>query len=620
MELSWEVGWESIVSGMVTVQQRIAVVAACLMALLACAIVPKAFAAAEPTATLYSNGYFVIQRNAPVNDPTYGQVVKTFSVVERPTNPNEYVPDWAVNLTENDPLYRPDSGYTTYGDYVTNVVIKDSFRPTSTAQWFWHFTRLTTIEGLERLDTSETRSMLGMFQECRALTALDLSTFNTKNVLNMEAMFNGCSSLSTIDVSHFDLSNVQDISTMFAGCDALLNVSLSGLHAPVLQSMNSTFADCTRLTTVDLTNFDAPLLRSVTSLFANDTNLATIRLQGLKPQFIKDFSFMFSNCAALSSVDLSGFDTSLATTMRDMFAGCRTLTSLDLSSFNTERVTDMSSMFSECDALSTLKLTNFNTASVTTMYAMFSGCTLLRELDLTSFSTAAIVNNVDEEASKPGPDRERDRWQTAEMFANCDGLATIKIGAQFTFHPGGYLPSGTWTNVATGTSYSATNVPSRVAATYVREGMAPAPDAPSGPISNGEVNVYRLYNSTSGEHMYTVDANERKTLVAGGWKDEGVAWIAPQMSRTPVFRLYNPYTTDHHYTTDAGEYAQLGAQGWEQEGTGWYSDDAHGSAVYRAYNPHLTAGSHLFTPNLNEFRQLGALGWIQEGVAWYALR
>ena len=128
--------------------------------------------------------------------------------------------------------------------------------------------------------------------------------------------------------------------------------------------------------------------------------------------------------------------------------------------------------------------------------------------------------------------------------------------------------------------------------------------------------VYRLYNPSNGDHHYTKDANEYRTLPNYGWKQEGVAWVSPSSSTTPVYRLYNPGNGDHHYTKDANEYRTLPDHGWKQEGVAWYSSASDGVPVYRLYNPHN--GDHHFTKDVNEYRTLPSRGWKQEGVAWYS--
>ena len=83
------------------------------------------------------------------------------------------------------------------------VVFDDSFkdvRPTSCCMWFWGFSALQTIEGIENLNTEKVTNMNSMFCSCEGLVSLDLSSFNTKEVTDMTCMFADCSNLKTIYV------------------------------------------------------------------------------------------------------------------------------------------------------------------------------------------------------------------------------------------------------------------------------------------------------------------------------------------------------------------------------------------------------------------------------------
>ncbi|MBQ9608755.1 MAG: hypothetical protein IJV15_04825 [Lachnospiraceae bacterium] len=132
------------------------------------------------------------------------------------------------------------------------------------------------------------------------------------------------------------------------------------------------------------------------------------------------------------------------------------------------------------------------------------------------------------------------------------------------------------------------------------------------------VSMYRLYNPNSGEHFYTANATERDNLSNLGWRYEGVAWNAPEISDTPVYRLYNPNAGDHHYTTSSSERDNLVNLGWKYEGIGWYSTGSDGQALYRLYNPNAkAAGAHHYTTSADERDNLISLGWRNEGIAWY---
>ena len=94
---------------------------------------------------------------------------------------------------------------------IKKVVIDTSFadaRPTTCYKWFFSCDKLTEIQSIGNLNTSEVKDMSYMFHYCSSLTSLDLSNFNTDNVTNMSWMFAGCSSLTSLDLSNFNTDNV----------------------------------------------------------------------------------------------------------------------------------------------------------------------------------------------------------------------------------------------------------------------------------------------------------------------------------------------------------------------------------------------------------------------------
>lgn len=145
------------------------------------------------------------------------------------------------------------------------------------------------------------------------------------------------------------------------------------------------------------------------------------------------------------------------------------------------------------------------------------------------------------------------------------------------------------------------------------------------------VEVYRVYNSLSGEHVFTADENEVRNLVKVGtidletggrdyiWRFEGVAWAAPKTGSS-VYRLYNPNAGDHHYTLSKNERDNLVAVGWKDEGIVWYSNSSEGSPIYRTYNPNAVTGAHHFTEDSQESKNLIGLGWRDEDIAFYSIK
>ena len=153
---------------------------------------------------------------------------------------------------------------------------------------------------------------------------------------------------------------------------------------------------------------------------------------------------------------------------------------------------------------------------------------------------------------------------------------------------------------------------------------SPTPDptpTPTPTPSSGTMDMYRLYNPYTGEHLYTSGTFEKDSLVSMGWNYEGVAWKAPETGNA-VYRLYNPYSGEHHYTMHTSEKDYLVLIGWNYEGIGWYSSTLIVSVpVYRLFNPNSTGiGAHHYTTDSVERDQLVLAGWQDEGYAWYGQR
>ena len=137
--------------------------------------------------------------------------------------------------------------------------------------------------------------------------------------------------------------------------------------------------------------------------------------------------------------------------------------------------------------------------------------------------------------------------------------------------------------------------------------------------ATGQLSMFRLYNPNSGEHFYTASSAEREMLEGAGWNYEGVDWVAPESSNTPVYRMYNENGGEHHYTTSEGERDALINVGWSYEGIGWYSDDMCSVSLHRDYNPNAFSNNHNYTTSSAEHEMLMSAGWRDEGRAWYGV-
>lgn len=214
---------------------------------------------------------------------------------------------------------------------IKKVVFKAGFRDethTTCSKWFSGCTNLTSIEGIENLNTSNVKYMNEMFGQCSNLETLDLSHFNTEKVGNMSNMFNGCTKLRDLNISSFNTENVTNMYGMFYGCSSLETLDLSHFNTRYVRKdgMNYMFNGCSSLSSLDVSNF------------ITDKN--SMQLDGL-----------FQGCSSLQTLDLSSFDTRGAGSVNYLFDGCSALRTIYVSDlFKIYGVTS-SNMFRDCHSL-----------------------------------------------------------------------------------------------------------------------------------------------------------------------------------------------------------------------------------------------------------------------------
>ena len=339
---------------------------------------------------------------------------------------------------------------------------------TSTAYWFYGFTELTTIEGLEYLNTSNVTDMAGMFGHCYQMTSIDVSHFDTSNVTDMNAMFNMCTYLTSIDVSHFNTSNVTNMESMFNDCKKLTILDLSSFNTANVTTMSRMFEGCQELKRLDLSSFNTNNVTNPWSMFSGCSSLTRIYVSDQwKASSLGYTSGMFSNCTSLvggagtvydsnhtdgsyahidGGTDNPGYltergiepyavlssDNKTLTFKYDMEWGANALSIGPFDGYSDRgwydhreditkvvfddsfaQYTGLTSTFTWFDQSSNIAtiegLHNLNTENVVNMRSMFEECSSLTSLDLSSFNTAKVTD-------------------FGNMFAGCSNLATIFVG------------------------------------------------------------------------------------------------------------------------------------------------------------------------------------------------
>ena len=124
------------------------------------------------------------------------------------------------------------------------VVFEESFKkfePTTLSSFFEGLESLTSIIGLENLNTTHVTDMSKMFYKCYKLNSLNLSQFNTGNVEKMNEMFYYCRGLNSLDLSAFNTTKVNNMYRMFYYC-FVRTIDLSSFNTANVENMDEMFA------------------------------------------------------------------------------------------------------------------------------------------------------------------------------------------------------------------------------------------------------------------------------------------------------------------------------------------------------------------------------------------
>ncbi len=338
-----------------------------------------------------------------------------------------------------------DRGWNGISNIITKVVFDDSFASctslTSTAYWFDDCQNLTSITGIERLNTDNVTDMNEMFWHCSSLTSLNVSNFNTSNVKNMEGMFTVCSGLKSIDISVFNTGKVTNMESMFAGCSSLTTIIVgSGWSTEAVKSSYYMFSGCSALVGGAGTPYDSSYEDATYARIDGgpDSDTPGYFTRGAEPEpyavlidnddevYIDDttvngktLTFYYDTKKeargginigpfgdngergwndATSAITSVVFDNSFAnytslTSTAYWFYHCHNLTCfIGIQNLKTSNVTDMKCMFYWCWTLGSLDVSGFNTDNVTDMSYLFYNCRGLANLDLSNFKTGNVTH------------------------------------------------------------------------------------------------------------------------------------------------------------------------------------------------------------------------------------
>lgn len=160
-------------------------------------------------------------------------------------------------------------------------------------------------------------------------------------------------------------------------------------------------------------------------------------------------------------------------------------------------------------------------------------------------------------------------------------------------------------------------------------GFAPLVEVDDSSSAASTSQVFRLYQQSTGRHLYSSNSNEIDLLTGSGQSDyinEGIAYVVGEGAGQDLYRFFQPATGLHFYSANTSERDGLLAQadsGYLYEGVAYKVFDAASAptgstAVARIYDP--LNNTHFYSASAEEQQILQTTqpGWVMEGTAWYA--
>ena len=376
---------------------------------------------------------------------------------------------------------------------------------TTMDQTFYGCKKLTELD-VSNWDMSNVDFLYGTFYQCSGLTKLDTSNWDTGKVTNMASLFSGCSGLTSFSAPNWNVTSVTTMKDMFRSCGKLATVDIAGWNPCNVTNMTQMFLSCSSLTEVDMANWDVSSVQQFNGMFTYASKLQTVKMDNWQPTSAKSLLSMFHDCVNLQSADVSGWQMPNLLTSSHMFRGCTSATFIDVSDWYTPELTSMDAMFHTCKSLTTVDLSSFdtskclemsqifdyatgiqyvqgleklNTSNARTFEETFAGCSSLKVLDLSNFDTGMVEN-----AYYPMQNNSTGHGFRNMFPKTMNSLEKLILGEKFSFDGNGKvtdeinkvaLPSpaakegfiAKWQNVETGETYLASEIPEKIAATYV---------------------------------------------------------------------------------------------------------------------------------------------------------
>lgn len=314
-----------------------------------------------------------------------------------------------------------------FDNMFTSNVFKVTNKITSTYGMFWGCNSLKTFNFPQTWDMSNVTTMSNMFNYCKNLTDIDISTMNLSSVTNAAIAFGNCSSLRNINFGdNFFTAPNANLGFLFAG-SANINFSAFNFKIPNNTSCGYMFGRLSMSSsgnrTLDVSNIDftgasnvgkivadsnyvnyvhlnyryMPYLKSITEICANFTCVKT--LDGISEldapnatSFMRPFS-QLNRATSLVELNLCNWNLPNITSLANLFPNFY-VQNLDMCNWNTPNVNNTSKMFNNSWRLVNLNVENMSLPLVTNAQSMFNNCLNLSETSLDQIMNLMTVTSL----------------------------------------------------------------------------------------------------------------------------------------------------------------------------------------------------------------------------------
>ena len=242
------------------------------------------------TVTIDANGTYLIE---PDDGHVLSGVTATVNVQAATTEYNILAPSFA---------YTPYTGLQACITVVDMSNIVGIEAASDLGYLFNNFKRLQTIHwGDKEFNASNVNSM---FSKCEALEAVLLPKF-VRGISNFTYMFDGCRKIKNIDLTSIKFSSPTSMVSVFYGCTSLESVNLSSLNTKEIKNADNSFSGCTSLSNIifsenlfpntgfkDLTLSDCPLSHDcavdIFNKLATRTNSPALKLSATTKGYLTE--------------------------------------------------------------------------------------------------------------------------------------------------------------------------------------------------------------------------------------------------------------------------------------------------------------------------------------------